>query len=75
MTDSASLRVVIDTNLVLSALVFGGSTAKLRWAWQNDRLTPLASKATITELLRVLAYSGSTPNEIDCMSEVDRYRQ
>ncbi len=49
-------RVVIDTNLVLSALVFGGSTAKLRLAWQSDRLIPLVSKATITELIRVLAY-------------------
>jgi putative PIN family toxin of toxin-antitoxin system len=60
MTDperlGAGFRVVIDTNLVLSALVFGGSTAKLRLAWQDDRLTPLASKATITELIRVLAY-------------------
>ena len=52
----ASLRVVIDTNLVLSALVFGGSVAKLRLSWQDDRFTPLASKATVTELIRVLAY-------------------
>jgi uncharacterized protein len=60
MTDGEGLgiglRVVIDTNLVLSALVFGGSTAKLRLAWQDDRFTPLASKATVTELIRVLAY-------------------
>jgi uncharacterized protein len=53
---SKGLRVVIDTNLVLSALVFGGGTAKLRLAWQGDRFTPLVSKATITELIRVLAY-------------------
>lgn len=60
MTDGESLggnlRVVIDTNLVLSALVFGGSMAKLRLAWQDNQFTPLASKATITELIRVLAY-------------------
>lgn len=49
-------RVVIDTNLVLSALVFGGSTAKLRLAWQDDLFTPLASKTTVTDLIRVLAY-------------------
>ena len=53
---SNRLRVVVDTNLVLSALIFGGSTAKLRLAWQSDRFIPLASKATITELIRVLAY-------------------
>lgn len=60
MTDGerlgAGLRVVIDTNLVLSALVFGGSMTKLRLAWQDDLFTPLASKATIMELIRVLAY-------------------
>ena len=53
---SDRLRVVIDTNLVLSALVFGGSTAKLRLAWQSDRFIPLVSKTTIMELIRVLAY-------------------
>ena len=53
---SNRLRVVIDTNLVLSALIFGGSTARLRLAWQSDRVIPLASKATITELIRVLSY-------------------
>jgi uncharacterized protein len=47
---------VIDTNLVLSALVFGGDLAKLRLAWQGERLTPLVSRATVTELIRVLAY-------------------
>jgi uncharacterized protein len=30
--------------------------AKLRLAWQGDCFIPLASKATITELIRVLAY-------------------
>ena len=53
---SNRLRVVVDTNLVLSALVFSGITAKLRLAWQSDRFIPLASKATITELIRVLSY-------------------
>ena len=54
MTDR--IRVVIDTNLLVSALVFGGNMARLRFAWQGDRLIPLASKATVTELMRVLAY-------------------
>jgi putative PIN family toxin of toxin-antitoxin system len=54
MTDR--LRVVIDTNLVVSALVFNGKIGRLRLAWQNECFTPLASKASITELVRVLAY-------------------
>lgn len=53
---SNPLRVVLDTNLVLSALVFGGNIARLRKTWLEERFIPLASKATITELIRVLAY-------------------
>lgn len=50
-------RVVLDTNVVLSALVFGGGrTARLRYAWQSRRFAPLASKETVQELTRVLAY-------------------
>lgn len=59
------LRVVIDTNLVLSALVFGGKVASLRYAWQTDSLIPLISKVTVTELIRVLTYPkfDLTPSE------------
>lgn len=50
-------RTVLDTNVVLSALVFGGgATARLRQAWQAGRLLPLVSTATAQELMRVLAY-------------------
>lgn len=51
------LRVVLDTNVVVSALIFRtGQLAWLRAAWQAGRLTPLASGETVTELVRVLAY-------------------
>lgn len=50
-------RVVIDTNLVLSALVFaGGRLAPLRLAWQGKRVLPLVSRSTAAELIRTLAY-------------------
>jgi putative PIN family toxin of toxin-antitoxin system len=50
-------RVVLDTNLVLSALVFTqGRLVALRHAWRNERCRPLVSKATAAELIRVLAY-------------------
>ncbi|WP_374668994.1 putative toxin-antitoxin system toxin component, PIN family [Ramlibacter sp.] len=53
----ATLRVVLDTNVVLSALVFrGGPAARVRAAWQAERFKPLVSKATAEELIRVLAY-------------------
>ncbi len=50
-------RVVIDTNLVLSALVFAeGRLTPLRQAWQARRIRPLVSRVTAAELIRVLAY-------------------
>jgi putative PIN family toxin of toxin-antitoxin system len=50
-------RVVLDTNLVVSALVFAqGRLAVLRRAWQSGYCVPLVSKATTAELIRVLAY-------------------
>lgn len=50
-------RVVLDTNVVLSALLFrSGRVSWLVEAWQSGRVTPLASKESVTELLRVLAY-------------------
>jgi len=51
------LRVVLDTNIVVSALLF--STGRLTWlrqAWQCRRLIPLVCRETVHELLRVLAY-------------------
>lgn len=58
MTRAASPpRVVIDTNLVLSALVFAqGRLTPLRQAWQTQRIRPLVSRVTAAELIRVLAY-------------------
>jgi putative PIN family toxin of toxin-antitoxin system len=48
---------VLDTNLVLSALVFGGGTpGALRRAWQQGLLTPLIATPTVAELLRTLSY-------------------
>jgi putative PIN family toxin of toxin-antitoxin system len=50
-------RVVLDTNVVLSALLFArGRLARLRLAWQQAGFQPLASTATTQELVRTLTY-------------------
>ena len=50
-------RVVLDTNVVLSALVFrSGQAARLRALWQQEALLPIVNRETAAELLRVLAY-------------------
>lgn len=49
-------RVVLDTNIVLSALLFNaGRLAWIRHAWQHQRLQPLVCRDTANELLRALA--------------------
>ncbi len=59
-------RVVLDTNVVVSALVFtSGRLAWIRHAWQRTQLVPLACAATINELLRVLAYPKLHLNELE----------
>jgi putative PIN family toxin of toxin-antitoxin system len=51
------LRVVLDTNVVLSATLFSrGRLTWLRELWQENRVLPLCSRATLEELIRVLAY-------------------
>jgi uncharacterized protein len=51
------MRLVIDTNVLVSALVFRDSRhLPLRAAWQERRVTPLLSIATYRELKAVLCY-------------------
>ena len=51
-----ALKVVIDTNVVISALLFGGAPGKLVAFWQQGIIKPAASKEIIDEYLRVLTY-------------------
>lgn len=54
---SAPARLVIDTNVLVSALIFKDSRhLPLRNAWQQRRVTPLLSIATYRELKHVLGY-------------------
>ena len=55
-TPLTPLRVVLDTNCIVSALLFEGRLAWLRVAWQSGRIVPLICAVTTRELLRVLAY-------------------
>jgi putative PIN family toxin of toxin-antitoxin system len=48
--------VVIDTNVLVSALLFGGVPGKLVPLWKERTIWPRASKEIIEEYIRVLAY-------------------
>jgi len=51
------IRVVFDTNVLVSALLFeGGRLAWIRQSWQSGRVKPVLAEPTARALLRVLAY-------------------
>jgi putative PIN family toxin of toxin-antitoxin system len=50
------LRIVFDTNIVISALVFGRRLSWLRAAWSSRGLVPLVCRETAQELIVALSY-------------------
>lgn len=57
------LKVVLDTNCLISTLVFAkGKLGWLKYAWQDGLFLPLVCHKTVMELLRVLGYSKFSLN-------------
>ncbi len=50
------IPVVIDTNIVISGLLFGGRVGKIVKMWKNRQIHPWLSQEIIDEYIRVLAY-------------------
>lgn len=49
-------RVVLDTNILVSALLFRGEVSRLVELWKKGKIVPLISQATFKEFRDVLAY-------------------
>lgn len=49
-------RVVVDTHVVISALLFKGLPSEINRLWKNKQIQPLCTTKIIEEYLRVLAY-------------------
>ena len=49
-------KIVVDTNVLVSGLLFNGKPGELVKLWKKDRIVPLCSKEIVKEYLRVLAY-------------------
>lgn len=54
--EKAPLKVVLDTNILVSALLFRGELSRLIDLWKKDRVIPFISKETFQELKAVLEY-------------------
>jgi putative PIN family toxin of toxin-antitoxin system len=50
------IRVVLDTNVLISALLFKGGLSKIVGLWQKGKIVPVISKETFSELKTVLEY-------------------
>ena len=73
---SRTLRVVLDTNVVVSALVFReGRLAWLRAAWSEGRIVPLVCRYTVAELVRVLAYPKFNLDEDEMKGALAHYME
>jgi putative PIN family toxin of toxin-antitoxin system len=49
-------RVVLDTNVLNSALLFRGGLSKIVGLWQKGKIIPVISKETFSEFVTVLEY-------------------
>jgi len=49
-------KVVIDTNIFVSATIFKGEANKLVGLWQRNKITFLMSREILDEYIKVLAY-------------------
>ena len=65
------VRAVLDTNVLVSALLFRGPLSRLVEFWQQGRFIPVFSRATFEEFRAVLAYPkfDLTPEEIALILE------
>jgi putative PIN family toxin of toxin-antitoxin system len=50
------LRVILDTNVLVSALLFRGELSSLVMLWKKGVFIPVFSRETFAELRSVLAY-------------------
>ncbi len=60
-------RIVVDTNVLVSGLLYGGKPGEIVTLWERGKIRPLCSKEIVEEYLRVLAYPKFQLSE----SEID----
>jgi uncharacterized protein len=64
---SEPLRAVLDTNVLVSALLYSnGELAWLPGAWRSGSVVPLASESVIDELTRILVQLGQKKFTLEC---------
>lgn len=73
-SSTSRLRVVFDTNVIISALIFQqGHLQWLRENWLLEFVTPLISKSTASEFVRVMQYPKFNLENDLCMDLMAEY--
>ena len=67
------MRVVFDTNTLISALLFKGQTSYLIDVWKSRKITVLACEETLNEFTKVLHYPKFKLNSSQIKTLVDYY--
>jgi len=54
--EKAALKVILDTNILISALLFRGELSRIVDLWKSGSILPVISKETFEELRTLLEY-------------------
>ena len=65
-------RIVLDTNILLSALLFKGALSRFVELWRKGKILPVISKETFEELARVLQYPKFSLSKDEIKSVIEQ---
>ncbi len=68
-----TVRVVLDTNVLVSALLFDGRLSKIVDLWQEGKIVPLITPETFDEFRRVLLYPKFSLTEEEIKVIIEEY--
>jgi uncharacterized protein len=66
-----TVKVVLDTNILVSALLFKGELTRFVDLWKDGRITPLFSKETFDEFRTVLTYPKFKLTKAEIMTIIE----
>jgi putative PIN family toxin of toxin-antitoxin system len=64
-------KVVLDTNVLVSALIFSGELSKIVDLWRKGKIIPVISRDTFEEFKTVLAYPKFSLTEEETMAIIE----
>jgi uncharacterized protein len=65
------IRVVLDTNVLISGLLFKGKLSRIVGLWQKGKILPVISKETFAELRTVLEYPKFSLSRVEIKSLIE----